>query len=139
MSARRWMRLARLCAVVLSGTVLAQTASPGPETALRRSIAEIAAGTPDYTQMTPEFANAVRQQLSMTQSLFKSWGEVKSVVFKGEVNGVVFGGGDPRGADKYAVTFEKGSAEFLITLAPDAKIAGEFVRPIGGPPGPPPT
>jgi dienelactone hydrolase len=77
--------------------------------------------------MTPEFGNVVRQQLSMMQSLFKSWGDVKSVAFKGV---------GPMGADIYDVTFEKNSAEFVISLAPDGKIAGEGVRPIGAPPPP---
>jgi predicted alpha/beta-hydrolase family hydrolase len=130
MSARR---LACLAAVFLSTTVFAQneppkpTPSPGTEAALRRSIEEVRSGNPDYAQMTPELGAVVRQQLTQMQAIFKTWGAVKSLTFKGT---------GPAGADIYDVAFENGAAEFRIMLAPDGKIAMEGVRPAGAPPPP---
>jgi dienelactone hydrolase len=129
------LRLACLAAVLVSTTVFAaaqdepakQSPSPGSEAALRRSIEEVRSGNPDYTQMTPEFGAVVRQQLPQMQSIFKTWGALKSVTFKGT---------GPMGGDIYDVTFENGAAEFRIALAPDGKIAGEGVRPAGAPPPP---
>ena len=130
MSARR---LACLVAVLLSTAVFAQNEpakqapAPGSEAALRRSIEEVRSGNPDYTQMTPEFGAVVRLQLTQMQSIFKTWGAVKSVTFKGT---------GPMGADIYDVAFENGAAEFRIGLAPDGKIEREGVRPAGAPPAP---
>ena len=130
MSARR---LACLVAVLFTTTVFAQndpakqTPSPGTEAALRRSIEEVRSGNPDYTQMTPEFGAVVRQQLTQVQSIFKTWGAVKSVTFKGT---------SPAGSDIYDVAFENGDAEFNIDLTADGKIAREGVRPAGAPPPP---
>jgi CubicO group peptidase (beta-lactamase class C family) len=105
---------------VLAEKMRRKVASAGTEAALRRSISEVAAGAPDYTQMTPEFATVVRQQLTQMQSIFKSWGDVKTVSFTGVA---------PMGADMYDVVFEKAAASFVIGLTPDGKIAMEGVQP----------
>jgi dienelactone hydrolase len=141
MNAQTSAGLTGLCIALLCGAALAAsddassapTAHPGTEAALRRSIAEVTAGTPDYTQMSPGLGDAVRQQLPQVQALFKSWGPIQTVTFKGI---------DAMGGDLYEVVFEKGSANFLIALGPDGRIVGEGIRPAGGagggPPPPPP-
>jgi hypothetical protein len=95
-------------------------ASPGTEAALRRAIAEIDSGTPDYTQMSDAFAGVVRQQLPQLQQTFKSWGAIQSVVFK-EIE---------LGADAFDVKFANGAAVFVIKLGPDGKIEAGGVRPL---------
>ena len=126
-------RLTLLVAVLLSTTAFAadepakQTPAAGTEAALRRSIEELRSGNPDYTQMSPQLGDAVRQQLPQMQSLFKTWGAVKSVTFRER---------GPQGGDIYDVTFENGGAEFRILLSADGKIAAEGLRPAGAPPPP---
>jgi len=148
MTAQSCKRSATFCALILLGAILAATdaqgrappgapaqaagtpvqpppavaAHPGTEAALRRSIAEVRAGNPDYTQMSADFAALVRQQLPRMQSLFKSWGELKSVKFTGV---------GPLGWDAYDVVFDNATASFAIGLTADGKIAGEGVRPAG--------
>jgi len=97
-----------------------QLPSPGTEAALRRSIAEVAAGKPDYDQMGPGFAAAVREHLPRVQQIFNELGVVEAVKFKGV---------DPLGSDQYHVTFEHGAAEFTIRLGPDGKIVMSAFQP----------
>jgi CubicO group peptidase (beta-lactamase class C family) len=111
---------ARQYAELLAKKVREQLPSPGTEAALRRSIAEVAAGKPDYDQMGPEFAAAVREQLPRVQQIFKEFGAVEAVKFKSV---------DPMGADQYHVTFEHGAAEFTIRLGPDDKIVMAAFQP----------
>lgn len=111
---------ARQYAELLAKRVREQLPSPGTEAALRRSIAEVAAGNPDYDQMGPGFAAAVREQLPRVQQIFKELGAVETVKFKSV---------DPMGADQYHVTFEHGAAEFTIRLGPDGKIVMAAFQP----------
>jgi CubicO group peptidase (beta-lactamase class C family) len=101
--------------------VQAQTQSPGSEAALRRAIAELQAGTPDYDRMSPEFAALTRQRLPQLKSLLAGFGALKSVTFKGV---------GQAGADIYEVAFEKAKMEFRIVLGADGKIAGISLRPL---------
>ena len=94
-----------------------QTPAPGTEAELRRHIAEMQAGTPDYARMSPELAEAVRADLATGHSLLKSLGAVQSVQFKSV---------GPAGADVYEVKFEHGTAQWRIKLTPDAKIGTSF-------------
>jgi hypothetical protein len=70
----------------LSEKIRSQTATPGSEAALRRMIAWHTSGNPDYTQMSPELAKLVEQQLPRTTVLFKELGALKSAEFKGVGN-----------------------------------------------------
>jgi hypothetical protein len=112
---------AKQIAEALAKRVRDQSAAPGSEAALRRSIAEIVAGQPDYSQMSEGLAAATRQQLPQLQPMFQKWGAIQSVTFKGV---------GPLGADIYNVTFANGSAEFRITMAADGKISGQRMRPL---------
>jgi CubicO group peptidase (beta-lactamase class C family) len=98
-----------------------QKAAPGSETHLRRVIAELRTGQPDYSQMTPEFAEVTRRQLSDLQSTVLQLGALQSVTFKGV---------GPGGFDIYDVKFEKGLTEWRIGLTPDGKIEGIGLRPL---------
>jgi len=97
-----------------------QLPSPGTEAALRRSIAEAAAGNPDYDQMGPGFAAAVREQLPRVQQIFKEFGAVEALKFTGV---------DPQGSDQYHVRFEHGVADFVIRVGPDGKIVTAAFQP----------
>jgi CubicO group peptidase (beta-lactamase class C family) len=95
-------------------------ASPGTEAALRRMIAEIGAGMPDYTQMSDAFAAVVRQRLPQLQQTLNSWGAIESVAFK-EIG--------PTGADNFDVKFANGAALIVIKLGPDGKTATAGFQP----------
>jgi CubicO group peptidase (beta-lactamase class C family) len=90
-----------------------QTPVAGGEAALRRLIDEVRAGKPNYDLMSPDIAQATRQNLPQLQSQIAELGAVKSLAFKGV---------GPGGADIYTVTFEKGALEYRIWLTPDGKI-----------------
>jgi hypothetical protein len=60
-----------------------QTPAPGSEAAVRRMIAELQAGEPNYDLMSPGLADATRQQLTGIQSMLNGMGPLQSVIFKG--------------------------------------------------------
>jgi CubicO group peptidase (beta-lactamase class C family) len=95
-----------------------QTAASGSGNALRRLIAGLANGAPNYGEMSPAFAQVTRQELTELQQSLVRLGPVQAISFKG-VN--------PAGGDIYSVTFERGAREFRILLEPDGRIhAAEF-------------
>jgi CubicO group peptidase (beta-lactamase class C family) len=95
-----------------------QTAAPQSEAALRRLIAGLANGYPDYDEMIPSYAEVNREQLPMLQSSLQALGAVEAMSFKSV---------GAAGQDVYDVKFEHGSREFRILLEPDGRIhAAEF-------------
>jgi cyanophycinase len=98
-----------------------QKPAEGSEAAIRKNIADVSAGTPDYNTMSKGLAEATRQQLDGVKALFASMGAVKSVTFKTV---------EQSGADVYVVEFEHGSTEWRIILGPDGKIDMLGFRPI---------
>ncbi|HME37981.1 MAG TPA: M56 family metallopeptidase [Steroidobacteraceae bacterium] len=95
-----------------------QTATPGSEAALKRLIAAIGAGKPNYDEMTPELAEATRQQLPNLRMAVSGFGAVQSVEFRGVGN---------QGWDLYDVKQEHGSMQWRIALDSNGKIAGALV------------
>ncbi|MGO9257630.1 MAG: serine hydrolase [Bryobacteraceae bacterium] len=98
-----------------------QKAAAGSEAALRRLIEELRQGQPDYSQMSPAFADVTRQQLPDLKSGANQLGAVQSVTFKGV---------GPGGFDIYEVKFQNGMMECRIGLTPDGKIEGMGFRPM---------
>ena len=98
-----------------------QKPAEGSEAHLRRVIEELRTGQPDYSKMTPKFADVTRQQLPNLKAAVTQMGALQSVTFKGV---------GPGGFDIYEVKFEKASAEFRIGLTPDGKIEGIGFRPL---------
>jgi CubicO group peptidase (beta-lactamase class C family) len=97
-----------------------QKPAAGSEAAVKRMIAELQAGKPNYDLMSPGLANATRQQLTGIQSMFGGFGALQSITFKGV---------GPGGADIYQVRFEKSSIDYRIWLAPDGKVDSANFRP----------
>jgi len=98
-----------------------QKPAAGSEAAVRRAIEELRRGQPDYSQMSPAFADVTRQQLSGLKETIVQLGAVQSVTFKGV---------GPGGRDIYEVKFENGLTEFRIGMMPDGKIEGIGFRPL---------
>jgi hypothetical protein len=98
---------------------LRATPLPGTEAALKASVAGLASGSPDYAAMSPEFAEATRQQLPQLHGLMDRLGELRSLKFVGPA----------MGGDAYEVTFANGALVMSMMLGPDGKIAGSAIRP----------
>lgn len=98
-----------------------QKPAPGSEAALKKLLTGVAAGTPDYADLTAQFADVTRRQLPQLQSHLAGLGTLQSLSFKSV---------GPAGPDIYEVKFEKGSIECRIWLAPDGKIEGASFRPV---------
>jgi DNA-binding CsgD family transcriptional regulator len=100
-------------------------ATAGTEAALRRLVAGLASGSPDYGKLSPQFAQVVRRDLPMTHPLFSSMGELKSVTFlgRGEMSD-----------DVYNLVFAKGGAIMSTALDADGRMTGGILQPVA-PPG----
>lgn len=97
-----------------------QTATPGSEEALRKLIAGVASGKPDYDAMTEDAARAMRQQVGFLQG---------SLAAAGEIRGIQFGGVDPQGRNIYQVQHENSTTQARIALADDGKVEFAMLRP----------
>ena len=94
----------------------------GTEAALRRLVAGLASGSPDYDKLSPQFAEVVRGDLPTTHPMFSSMGELKSVTFRGR---------GARGDDVYNLVFAKGAVIMSAALDSDGRMAGGILRPVG--------
>jgi len=97
----------------------------GTEAALRRLVAGLASGSPDYAKLSPQFAEVVRRDLPMTHGLFASLGDLKSVTFRGRGS---------MGDDVYNLVFANGGVIMSAALDADGRMAGGILQP-GGAPG----
>jgi DNA-binding CsgD family transcriptional regulator len=97
----------------------------GTEAALRRLVAGLASGSPDYDKLSSQFAQVVRRDLPMTHPLFSSMGELKSVTFLGR---------GEMGDDVYNLVFAKGGVIMSATLDADGRMTGGILQPVA-PPG----
>lgn len=94
---------------------------PGSEAALRKFIADIAAGTPDYSTMSPMGADATRAMLPQLQQVYKDLGPLRSLNFTGVTL---------EDFDSYRAEFANGAAVYTILLSPDGKIDLMNYRPV---------
>ena len=97
----------------------------GTEAALRKLVAGLAGGSPDYDKLSPQFAQVVRRDLPTTHPLFSSMGELKSVTFLGR---------GQMGDDVYDLVFAKGGVIMSATLDAEGRMAGGVLQPVA-PPG----
>ena len=96
----------------------------GTEAALRRLVAGLASGSPDYDKLSPQFAEIVRRDLPRTQPLFKSMGELRSVTYHDR---------GALGDDVYDLIFEKGSVRMSVALDANGRVAGGILQPLNSP------
>jgi hypothetical protein len=94
--------------------------SAGTEASLRRYIVSLQRGQPNYDEMTPRMAQAVRNQLDSVLAIIKPLGALKSITFKGKGS---------MNMDVYDVVFERGRAEWSIAaLDTDGKVVSRGFR-----------
>ncbi|MFL6724990.1 MAG: hypothetical protein ACJ8FS_00570 [Sphingomicrobium sp.] len=97
--------------------------TPGTESVLRRLVAGLASGSPDYNKLSPQFGEIVRRDLPMTHPMFSAMGELKSVTFRGR---------GPMGDDDvYDLKFAKGEVMMSAKLDADGRMAGGILAPPG--------
>jgi hypothetical protein len=87
----------------------------GTEAALRHMLQTIASGAPDYSDMTPQFAEAARPQEARVKALLSGFGELRSIAFRGPA---------ANGGDDFDVTFATATWRFTILLTAEGKVAG---------------
>jgi DNA-binding CsgD family transcriptional regulator len=93
----------------------------GTEAALRRLVAGLASGSPDYDKLSPRFAEIVRRDLPMTHGVFSSLGELKSVTFRAR---------GARGDDAYNLVFANGEMIMSAALDAEGRMAGGILQPV---------
>lgn len=107
--------------VFVTNTILTD-ARPHPdrEASLRRYIESLEGGAPNYDDMDPQLAAAVRQNSAQLIETIKWLGALKSIAFDH---------GDASGSDVYLVTFEHGKVDWTVgelTADGKAKSRGGF-------------
>jgi hypothetical protein len=95
--------------------VQSQTATPGSEAAVRHLLAGINSGNPNYSEMSPALAKAMRDQLPRLAASLAQLGAVQSIEFRGVGN---------QGVDVYEVRHEHGISRWKIVLGADGIIMG---------------
>ena len=110
--------------VSASGQVYTPGSVPtaGTETALRRLVAGLASGSPDYDVLTPRLAKDVRRDLPVTHRLFSSLGDLKSATYLGR---------GARGDDVYNLAFANGRVIMSAALDADGRMMGGILEPVG--------
>jgi DNA-binding CsgD family transcriptional regulator len=96
----------------------------GTEAALRRLVAGLASGSPDYDKLSPRFAEIVRRDLPRTQPLFSSMGELKSATFRER---------GPMNDDVYNLVFANGRVTMSAALDAEGRMLGGILEPVGTP------
>jgi len=109
---------AQQISAALDARIQSQTATPGSERALRHLIDGIVTGNPPFAEMSPQLADATRQQLSRLQAAMAQLGAVQSVEFRGVGS---------QGWDIYDVRQEHGVSQWRIALGTDGIISGALV------------
>ncbi|MES2472544.1 MAG: serine hydrolase, partial [Pseudomonadota bacterium] len=98
----------------LSARVKAQKPQAGAEAALRKSIAGLASGDPDYAIYNEAMAAVTRRQLPALKNLIAGLGPLKSIAFVKV---------QPDGMDVYKVRFANGDSDWRIVLEDGGKIS----------------
>jgi hypothetical protein len=91
--------------------------SPQAEAALRKVLAQIAAGDVDYTALDPELVADVKAQAPNVRRDMAGLGALKAVTFK-QVDGL--------GSDVYHATFEHGEMDWVVYVNDEGRIANIF-------------
>lgn len=98
---------------------------PGTEAALRRLLAEVSSGAPNYDLLVPAMATMLRQQLPQLQ---------KDLLALGQLQSITFAKARMQGADLFDVKLANGALNCMIGLDAAGKVAVADCREAGSPP-----
>jgi bla regulator protein blaR1 len=104
----------------VAARIASNVPAPGSEAALRKYATAISAGTPNYDDMEPHIADAVRRQLPLMKPGMDSLGAIQSIEFQRVGEG---------GWDVYRVRYANGSLMWRIGLSPNGKVSYSLVLP----------
>jgi CubicO group peptidase (beta-lactamase class C family) len=90
-----------------------QKADARSEAAIRKLVASIVSGNPDYASMTPELADVTRQQLPGLRPFLSGLGKLEAVTFQKVAD---------NGADEFDVDFANGKLKMQMALAEDGRL-----------------
>jgi hypothetical protein len=99
-----------------------QTPLPGSKDAILQGIEDLRRGAPNYDRMGASLAARIQHQSSELQAMFKAFGIVESIFFRGV---------GPGGYDIYGVKFANGVAEFRFLQGADGRVEDVIFRPDG--------
>ncbi len=108
----------------LGNHIPSATPSPATEAAVRRLVAGLASGSPDYDKLAPKFGDLVRRDMPMSQPTFKSMGELKSITYRGKGR---------MEDDVYNLVFANGGVLMSAFLDANGRMAGGFIAPLSTP------
>lgn len=95
--------------------------APAKEQALlTRTMDAMVAGAPNYADMEPALADAVRAQAAAMAALWRQLGARQSIVYAGEQNGL----------HRFDTTYANGKLAWIIGLTPEGKIHTLAAQPI---------
>jgi hypothetical protein len=97
-----------------------QKPNPRADAALRKLVASVASGNPDYQMMSPQLAELTRQQLRGISEIFTNLGELNTLTFKRVTES---------GADEYLAEFAKGKLRFDIGLNEEGIVDKAYFEP----------
>ena len=97
-----------------------QSQTPGSDKALKQFIENAQAGKPNFSQMSPALANAIKPQTSVLQAHLSQLGAVRSIEFQGVGN---------QGWDTFQVKHEHGTSQWHIAMDSNGTIAGLLMMP----------
>jgi CubicO group peptidase (beta-lactamase class C family) len=97
-----------------------QRVAPGSEAAIRKTLAGLAAGKPDYDILNPMMANVLRQNLEGLQSFIAGQGALKALTFKKVTDA---------GNDEFDIDFEKGAMRISVGMNEAGKVAAMYLTP----------
>ena len=89
------------------------------ETMLKKTIAAMQTGTPNYADMTSDLAEKVRAQAGNVLPLFQQLGALQTVSHVGAQDG----------AELFSVIFASAPTQWIIALNPEGKIVALLFRP----------
>ena len=108
--------------MVLNGTQPGGTPNPGTEASLRRYIDSLERGAPNYDDMTPAMAQAVRSESALILGAIKKFGPLKSITFTGKA---------AMNEDVFDVVFEHAHAQWTVgPLTADGKVQSRSFHPL---------
>jgi DNA-binding transcriptional MerR regulator len=99
----------------IAGRIRDRIPAPGSQEALRRMLDTARAGSPDYDQMSPEWAQVARGQLPYWQIVGQHFGAIVSIEFLRVSN---------QGWDIYQVQHENDVHQYRIAMGDDGKVYG---------------
>jgi hypothetical protein len=95
--------------------------SPGTEESLRRYIYSLENGHPNYEEMSPRLAAALKLQLPKVMKIIAKLGDFKSLTYEGT---------NADGSDVYVAAFARGQLEWHVGPLVDGKVSYRNFRPL---------